>query len=252
MSALSKTPRRMRGWMDLKVVAIKQETPDCITASLQSPESQDCPFDYIPGQYLTFRFDNLADKPVVRSYTMSSSPRNSESVEVTVKQIPDGLVSGYFCHQLKEGDCLRARGPIGRFVWDHSKDHPTLVMVAAGSGVTPFLSIVREYIDGTQQVPQQMALLVSFRTRQDIIDAEELLRWAEHERFELCIQLTREQCSEHGYGRIDGAVLDTFLSKYTCGPATYMTCGPEALMTSVVDYLQQAQVNPEDIKQEAF
>lgn len=246
------SPRRIKGWMDLTVSAIRQETPDCITAFLKSTDSNDCPFDYTAGQYLTFRFDALAEKPVVRSYTMSSSPVDQTCAAVTVKQIPGGIVSSHFCNQLKVGDTLKALGPIGKFIWDDAKDQDHLVMVAAGSGVTPFLSIIREYIEKTEKAPKRMALLVSFRTEEDIICSKELLHWSKSHRLDLSIYLSREKTTHYQYGRIDKQAIQQFVQPYLNLPTTYMTCGPEKLMQNFIQTLADLGVEKKNIKQEAF
>ena len=67
-------PRRKKGWMNLKVSKIVSETHDTKTFYLEDADDGGLVFDYIAGQYLTFRFDTLSEKPIVRSYTMSSSP----------------------------------------------------------------------------------------------------------------------------------------------------------------------------------
>ena len=65
--------RRKKGWMNLKIDKIVEETWDTKTFFFTDADDGDRPFDYIAGQYLTFRYDGVSDKPVVRSYTMSSS-----------------------------------------------------------------------------------------------------------------------------------------------------------------------------------
>ena len=72
--------RIKRGWMNLKVSRVTQESPDTKTYYLIDAEDGGRQFDYIPGQYLTFRFDHIGPKPIVRSYTMSSSPNQKEEV----------------------------------------------------------------------------------------------------------------------------------------------------------------------------
>jgi len=89
--------RVKRGWMNLLVKRIIQETHDTRTLILVDEKSGSREFDYIPGQYLTFRFDHISEKPVVRSYTMSSAPVEGDFSAVTVKEVEDGFVSRYLC-----------------------------------------------------------------------------------------------------------------------------------------------------------
>ena len=106
------TPDRRvkRGWMNLRVSHVIHETPDTDTFLMVDAEENKRAFDYIAGQYLTFRFDDVADKPIVRSYTMSSSPCQPDTVAFTVKRVEKGLISNWLCDNVRTGSILRARG----------------------------------------------------------------------------------------------------------------------------------------------
>jgi ferredoxin-NADP reductase len=245
--------RKKRGWMDLVVADIVSDTPDTKTLIFKDPADGHSPIDYIAGQYLTFRFDEIADKPVVRSYTMSSSPRNRDALWVTVKIVPKGLVSTYLCEQVKVGDVLRARGPIGRFCYDWEQDPPHLFMVAGGSGVTPFLSIIDEYWDrlGQKTAPASLNLLVSQRSREDLIGKDLLAKAAKIPGIKIWTTLTREKADGYLSGHIEEATLSQFFAGHI-EDGVFMTCGPDAIMAKTVAYLQGQGVAPERIKQESF
>jgi ferredoxin-NADP reductase len=247
--------RRKRGWMQLKVAGITQETWDTKTFHFLDAEDDSVPFDYIAGQYLTFRYDDISDKPLVRSYTMSSAPSHDKTIDVTVKKVEGGLVSNWMCDKLKTGDILRARGPIGKFCYDPEIDKPHLVMVAAGSGVTPFVSILKDYAKtlGQKGSPERMTLLVAYRSTKDLIAGEELKQLSAVEGINVIITLTREQAKNAEYltGRPDKAMLKTHL-KAELHESTFMTCGPENMMQMVVDFLKENDVGEEQIKLESF
>ena len=247
--------RRKKGWMTLRIEDIIEETWDTKTFLFVDNDDNNVAFDYIAGQYLTFRYDGLQDKPIVRSYTMSSSPCQKDIIAVTVKRVEGGLVSNWMCDALKIGDTLRARGPIGRFCFDPERCHPHLFMVGAGSGVTPFLSILREYAPrlGQPGSPSSLGLLVAYRSKNDLIAWNDLSELAKVEGVRLHCTLTREDARQDGFlhGRPDQQMLANFVE----GPfqnASFMTCGPVPMMNMVSDYLKQQGVADEHIMTEAF
>jgi len=236
--------------MNVRVEKVVVDTHDTKTLFFVDAEEGGCPFDYQPGQYLTFRFDGMKE---VRSYTMSSSPCEKDYFAVTIKTIHKGLVSRHLCEDIKVGDVLRARGPMGRFGYDPIKDAPHIVMVGAGSGVTPFLSMLREFTPhlGEPQYPETMTLLVSYRSEEDLIGWDLLQEVQKNPRVKIVITLTREHLIGFLFGRIEEthlreAIGDSFENR------TYFVCGPEGLLVSVPQFLLAQGVEPACIKQESF
>ena len=250
-----KASRRKKGWMPLKVTEVIEENHDTRTLIMVNEEEGSRAFDYLAGQYLTFRFDELASKPIVRSYTMSSSPCQEDYIAVTVKEVEGGFVSKHLCSDVKVGSILKARGPIGRFCYDEKTDHKNLTMIAAGSGVTPFVSILREYAShlGTENAPERMRLLVSFRSTDDLICWKDLKSLQGHPNIEIITTLSREDRRHDGFlfGRINEEMLEKVLGGH-CQETTFMTCGPEVMMDTTVNYVLSKQVKPEHMKKESF
>lgn len=248
------TPRRIkRGWMNLRVSRIVDETHDTKTFFLTDADDGGRAFDYEAGQYLTLRFDHIAEKPLVRSYTMSSSPNQPDEVALTIKRVDNGVVSNWTCDQVTVGSILRARGPIGKFCF-HGLNHKShLVMVAAGSGVTPFVSIMRQYAPllGQEFAPKQMTLLVAYRSQQDLILWEDLQRLNQIPGCRVVTTLTRETAPGFWHGRPDRAMLDRVMNN-NFADITCMTCGPEAMMQMVVHHCQAREVPDEQILTESF
>lgn len=256
MSSTSLVPRRVkRGWMELKVTQVISETPDTLTFVLEDAAEGGRPFDYYAGQYLTFRFDDLAPKPIVRSYTMSSSPRQDGSSAFTVKRVDKGLVSNWLCDHVKVGTILKARGPIGKFCFDAPLDGTHLVMVAGGSGVTPFVSIMREYADrlGEDGAPQRMSLLVSYRSLEDVILRQDLDAIARYPHNKVIVTLSREDLRDRGYayGRITEDLLAQAFGTEVSA-ITMMTCGPLAIMDQAVAFAKTLGMAEGRIKTESF
>lgn len=250
------TNRRVkRGWMNLKVTQVLEETHDTKTFVMVDADEGGRPWDYWAGQYLTFRFDSIADKPVVRSYTMSSSPLQQDTCAFTVKRVEKGLISNWLCDQVKVGDVLRARGPIGRFIYEPEKDRQHLVMVAAGSGVTPFVSIMREFEDrvGSRGAPSRMSLLVSYRSRNDLILWEDLTRISQKPGCKVYVTLSRDSGApqEFWQGRISREMIECVVGA-DFNQATFMSCGPTAIMDLTGEVAGSHGVASEQIKTESF
>ncbi len=249
-------PRRVkRGWMNLRVAKIHDETHDTKTFYMVDAEDGGRPYDFVAGQYLTFRYDTIQDKPVVRSYTMSGSPRQEDASIVTVKRVEGGLVSNWMCDNIQVGTILRARGPIGKFVFDPKIDREHLMMVGAGSGVTPFVSILREYANMLGQVdaPKRMSLLVAYRSREDLICWPTLQEVANIPGVQIITTLTRDPNagSSFWHGRPDPAMMARFFDGHY-GNCTVMTCGPQAMMDLVKSHCLAHDVPPEHVKTESF
>jgi ring-1,2-phenylacetyl-CoA epoxidase subunit PaaE len=249
-------PRRFKkGWMNMVVKEVVVDTHDTHTFILEDNEDTGRVFDYVPGQYLTFRFDDIGPKPIVRSYTMSSSPNQGNFSAFTVKRVEGGIVSNWLCDQVKPGMILRARGPIGKFCYNPATDKKHLFMVAGGSGVTPFLSIMREFADklGQPGAPEKMTLYVSYRSKEDLIGWPDLQAFNQNKGTRAIVTLSREDASAEGFwhGRIDHAGLTKAIAG-AYGDATFMTCGPTAIMNLTVEHLKEHGVPEEHIKLESF
>ncbi|MGR9101133.1 MAG: FAD-binding oxidoreductase, partial [Gammaproteobacteria bacterium] len=147
----------------LKVAGIVEETHDCKTFRLVGKEPM--LFSYKPGQFITFIL-NIDGQEVKRSYSMSSSPSRPHLLEVTVKRIPGGLVSNWFCDKVKLGDELTVKGPSGKFTCFNFPSNKML-FVGAGSGITPVISMSRWITDTAADV--DVKLLASFKTPSEII-----------------------------------------------------------------------------------
>ena len=249
-------PRRIkRGWMNLEVVKIEEENHNTRTFILVDAEEKTRVFDYFPGQYLTFRFDQLASKPLIRSYTLSSSPCQKEFVAFTVKKTLGGIVSQYLIRDIKKGDILRARGAMGGFYYDVLQDEKELVVVAAGSGVTPFASMLREYAPqlGAASVPERLSFLLSFRSREDLILWDTFSYFKKLKGVSLWTTLSQDPLAgdEFLQGRINPQMLAKCLAEKYRGK-TYMLCGPEQMMQDMSKFLREVGVEEQRIRMESF
>jgi ferredoxin-NADP reductase len=183
------------------------------------------------GQHVDMRLTAEDGYQAQRSYSIASAPED-EGVVLTVERLDDGEVSPYLVDELRLGDELELRGPIGGyFVWEQSLGGP-LLLVGGGSGVVPLRAMLRHHRAIGSDVPTR--LLYSARTRADLIYRDELAG------FDARITLTREQPEGwDGYTRrVDRALVEDVAWPaedrplvYVCGPTAFVETAAELLVT---------------------
>src|SRR5215210_942398 len=153
-------------WQDATVRDIRVENPRVKTFALQLEQ----PAPHLAGQHFVVRLTAPDGYTAQRSYSVASPPGDSTSIELTVERLTDGEVSTFLHDDLRVGDTLEVRGPIGgRFVWDGSA--PAL-LIGGGSGIVPLMAMLRL---ARRQSTQPLAhLLVSARQPSHLIYAGEL------------------------------------------------------------------------------
>jgi ferredoxin-NADP reductase len=186
------------------VVELVEETPRTTSVALDLP---DWP-GHRAGQHVDVRLTAEDGYQAQRSYSIASAPGEADLV-LTVERLDDGEVSPYLVDDLRPGDTLELRGPVGGyFVWEASLGGP-LVLVGGGSGVVPLRSIIRHHRAVESAVP--VRLLYSARSLSDVIYRRELMEIAEGSVVDIRFTLTREQpVGWQGYGRrIDRELLES-------------------------------------------
>ena len=235
--------RRRLTWQVAKVSTSVSETASVKTITLDVP---DWP-GHQAGQHLDIRLTAEDGYVAERSYSIASAP--GEPVAITVERLDDGEVSPYLTDELRTGDDLELRGPIGGyFVWEPADGGP-LLLLAGGSGVVPLRSILRHRERTCSTVP--VRLLYSSRTLDDVIYDEELDQPADG--VEVIHTLTRHQpAGWTGYARrVDEALLDEVAWPVSATPLAYV-CGPTSFVEAVSQALVKAGYPPERVKTERF
>jgi ferredoxin-NADP reductase len=203
------------------------------------------------GQHVDVRLTAEDGYQAQRSYSIASAPED-EHLVLTVQRLEDGEVSPYLVGELRVGDELELRGPIGGyFVWDVPLGGP-LLLVGGGSGIVPLRAILFHRAALRSSVP--VRLLYSVRTLADVIYREELIGVeADHQGADIRVTLTREQPSNwHGYaGRIDRALLEEVAWGPSERPLTYV-CGPTGLVEAVASTLVELGHEASRIQTERF
>jgi ferredoxin-NADP reductase len=235
--------RRRLIWQVAKVRAVTVETASVRTLTLDVP---DWP-GHRAGQHLDIRLTDEDGYVAERSYSIASAP--GEPVAITVERLDDGEVSPYLTDELRAGDDLELRGPIGGyFVWEPKNGGP-LLLLAGGSGVVPLGSILRHRERTGSTVP--VRLLYSSRTLNDVIYRAEFDQPASG--VEVIHTLTRNQPPGwSGYARrVDAALLAEVAWPTAAMPLAY-ACGPTSFVEALSQALVQAGYPPERVKTERF
>ena len=133
-----------REFHQLKVAAVIAETADACSLVFDVPLDLRPVFDYQPGQFLTLRIPSERDGSVARCYSLCSSPLTDDPLTVTVKQTPGGYASHWIAENVKPGSVLDVLPPAGMFVPSSLDDD--LLLLAAGSGITPVMSILKSVL----------------------------------------------------------------------------------------------------------
>ena len=241
----------MSKFKTLSVVEIIRETSDCVSLILK-PESIE-EFSFIAGQYLTLRA-TINGEDVRRSYSLSSTP--SEGVlRVAVKEVPGGKFSTFANRSLKVGDTLESLPPDGRFLVDEDSSTSNHLAFAAGSGITPVLSIVKHVLSSSED--SRFALFYVNKESSSIIYKEELAKLKDRylERFQLFNLLTREPVEMELFGgRLDKERCERIF-KDVVAPTDFdvsYICGPESMIMNCKQALINSSFPESKIKFELF
>ena len=207
---------------------------------------------HVPGQHVDVRLTAEDGYRAERSYSIASPPEVA-GLELTVDRLDDGEVSPFLTDQLRPGDTIELRGPIGgHFVWSAATPSRPLLLVAGGTGVVPFMCMLRHRRLSGSTVP--MALLYSVRTRTDVIYRDELSALAQADpRFTLRLTLTRDTAPgwAGAIGRIDLPIVQSMLAALG-GDVDSFVCGGDAFVEAAAGLLVQAGQPPEAIRTERF
>ena len=194
----------------LAIKDIRRETPESISVSFELPEEVRPVFEFIPGQNITVR-TYINDSEIRRSYSICSSPYDNE-LRIAVKETAGGVFSTWANKQLAKGQFLEVLPPTGRFtVKLDPKQRKNYLAIAAGSGITPVLSIMRSFL---YMEPQSSCTLVyGNRRRATIMFREQLMALKNNfmSRFAIHNVLSREITDADIYsGRITALKCEEF------------------------------------------
>ncbi|WP_292896504.1 1,2-phenylacetyl-CoA epoxidase subunit PaaE [Nitratireductor sp.] len=238
---------------DLKVASIERQTPDAVAIAFEIPADQAEAFAFTPGQYLTLATD-IDGTEARRSYSICSAP-GDPYLRVGVKKVADGRFSTFVNDVLSVGDTIRVMPPQGRFTALKGERHDYLLF-AAGSGITPMLSIARTVL--AHEPESTITLVYGNRSTETIMFLEELndLKDRFMGRFTLIHLLSREtQDVELLNGRIDAERVGELATGGLIQPAAMdgvFLCGPGEMIDAVSGALHAMGVERDRIRFERF
>lgn len=240
----------MTGLHQLQIADVQRLTKDAVAISFAIPNTLQDVFSFSAGQYLTMSH-TINGTEVRRSYSLCSAPHEG-LLRVGIKAIPNGVFSNYANTELQKGDTLNIGTPEGRFVFtpDGSKN---ILLLAAGSGITPMLSITKTAF---QETDGQVVLVYGNRSEEDSMFLDELAALKEqyNERFSLISVYSRKKATDALFGRIDKAhinyVRNTLFSQLHFDD--FYVCGPSEMIEGSVQALSDSGVSDEKIHVEHF
>jgi ferredoxin-NADP reductase len=230
-------------WQVATVGSVTDETDSVRTISLDLP---DWP-GHQAGQHLDVRLTAEDGYAAERSYSIASA--NGEPVAITVERLEDGEVSPYLTQELRPGDQMEVRGPIGNwFTWGPDDGGP-LLLIAGGSGVVPLRAILRHRERSGSAVPAR--LLYSSRSLEDVIYREELDQYRGNA--DVRYTLTRRQPPGWGgfSGRVDDAMIARIAWPASQRPLAFI-CGPTSFVEAVAGLLVARHYSENRVKTERF
>jgi ferredoxin-NADP reductase len=234
-------------WRIGEVVETRPETPRARSVFVEVPGWE----GHKAGQHVDVRLTAEDGYQAQRSYSIASAPEDGR-LEIVVERLDDGEVSPYLTDELRVGDRLELRGPIGGwFTWEAREGGP-LLLVAGGSGIAPLMAMIRHRAAADSDA--LCRLLYSSRSREETIYAGELdRRAAEDGALEVIHTLTRSQPPGWtGYSRrIDREMLEEVAPSPEERPLVFV-CGPTPLVETAATALVEVGHHPARVKTERF
>lgn len=236
----------------LAVKEVIKETTEAVSIVFEIPADLATEFKYKAGQYLTIKA-TINGESVRRSYSLSSSPSVDNFLKVTSKKVENGKMSHYLYDHVKAGDVLDVMPPEGNFIVETDAIRANgYVLFAAGSGITPIMSILKTVLE--EEPRSTVKLVYGNRSAGEIIFYEELNHLADQYTGRLEVQHILSQGTIEG-GESNTRINPTIVSatvEAQGASAIYYICGPEGMIKSTEEALKSANVAKEQINIEYF
>ena len=243
-------------WHDVIVDRIVEENP-WVKSFYLKPSNGHC-LSHKAGQFIPIKLavpEGHQINHLVRCYSLSTAT-NDQYYRITVKRIvqsdfslPDGLVSHFLHHQIREGDTLQIKPPAGNFVLNKNTAQP-IILIGAGIGITPLLSMLNEALQ--QETQQAIYLFYGADHSAHLIEEQQLLQLANrHKRFHLyrCLSQARKEDNYEYHERISIDLIKKVLPSLT---GHYYLCGPQGMINQCIRDFTQAGIEKHAIHYEAF
>ena len=236
----------------LKIQSIVRQTEKAVSITFDVPTNLSAEFNFKAGQYITLKAV-INETEIRRDYSLSSSPKSGD-LTVTIKEIEGGVFSTYANKSLNIGDSLEVGMPNGRFIYEsQSEDIKSIVAFAAGSGITPIMSIARTVLEtGNDNV----VLIYGNKSPEKTIFYKEILKLQSTYLNRFRVQFVYSESNNEGslFGRIDGGNIN-YVIKNTIQLETshlFYLCGPEGMVKTTTAILSEKGIREERILFELF
>ena len=233
--------------IELSVGDIIEETSSTTTLRLVSKDNYLPPF--LAGQYIAL-FLEISGIRTSRPYSISSQPNQTGFYDITVRRVENGLVSNYLLDEVKRGDSLTGSGPAGNFYFNPLIHKKIMVCIAGGSGITPFMSMIREIIECG--LDRTVYLFYGNKTTDDIIFGSEFERLAR--RFDNIHYIPVVEEPSGGYGGACGFITRDLMQEALADieNKSFFICGPQGLYDFCLPQVEDMGVPKRKIKQEMY
>jgi len=233
--------------IELAVTDIIAETPSTKTLRLVSKDNYLPPF--LAGQYIAL-FLEIGGIRTSRPYSISSQPNQTGFYDITVRRVENGLVSNYLLDEVKRGDTLIGSGPAGNFYFNPLMHKKIMVCIAGGSGITPFMSMVREIIECG--LDRTVYLFYGNKTTDDIIFGSEFERLAE--RFANIHYIPVVEEPSDGFAGTCGFITRVLMKEVLedIEDKSFFICGPQGLYDFCLPQVEEMGVPQRKIKLEMY
>lgn len=237
----------------LTIKQVNQETANCVSVLFDVPENLQATFAYKHGQNITVK-TTINQQEVRRSYSLCSTPLSNE-FRIAIKKLDGGLFSTFANEGLKEGDVLEVMPATGRFFTEINAHHQkNYVAFAAGSGITPIISIIKTIL--LAEPKSTVTLIYGNKNVSSIIFKEELDAIKNNflQRFQLLHILSQEGTDAPVFsGRINEEKLQQLSAIINYNKVdNFFVCGPEAMIFTIKNYLEQLGIENNKIHFEIF
>jgi glycine betaine catabolism B len=235
-------------WQNVTITRIEKLSPRVKSFFFRLPE----PIVFRPGQHVLVRLTAPDGYRAQRSYSIASAPGKSEALELSIERLDDGEVSPFMHDSAQVGDEIELGGPIGgHFNWSPEDGGPVL-FIGGGTGVVPFMSMLRHRAAIGSRVP--VTLVFSARLREDLLFFDELSKLASSgDGFSLMVTLTREAAA-HSFraGRIDADFIAGIVTTMKMPVRQVLICGSNPFVEAVAEGTIAAGIGASLIKTERY
>jgi ferredoxin-NADP reductase len=226
-----------------KVTLIKKKQISIDTVSLQFKGQ--ILTRHIPGQFYLVKVPTADNTFVSREYSLANAPHTPNVIEFGIQKVVNGIASGYL-HALQEGSSLEVKGPMGAyFNWDSAHTGPVLY-IAGGSGIVPFMSMIRS------KPKNKLILIASMKTQKHFSYLDELTKLEQSDNFSFLPTLTREENHlwNRGRGRIQKELLQRVLQNEN--NIKVFICGRSSFVEDMYELVLACGIPEEQIQRERF